>query len=68
MITLYSLNKVHIVFEHLSSNPSPRVLFVSSIKKMAEMYRDFTSICKNLCLEACFSHAHLIIDQMSLPY
>ena len=68
LITLYSLNKLHIFFEYLSSNPSSRVLLVSSIKKMAEMYRDFTSICKNLCLEACFSHAHLIIDQMSLPY
>jgi hypothetical protein len=33
---------------------------------MAEMNRDFTSICKNLCLEACFSHARLIIDRMSV--
>ena len=57
---------MHTVFKHLSSNLSLRVLFVSSIKKMAEMNRDFTSICKNLCLEACFSHARLIIDRMSV--
>ena len=34
--------------------------------KMADMYRDFTSICKNLCLEASFSHARFIIDRMSV--